>query len=187
MGFWKRKKTQKKVVKKSDIAAEKDESGADDGKKRRGGEVSYAMEVKLLALDALEAGLSGPEVGEIIGVSDASVYQWSKRFKEDCLEGLCRRPSSPRVRHRCKQIEERIVAFRKAHPDKGVRKVRDELRRHEAVSVSAETVRQVVNEAGLGNNPPKSKRRPAQVRRFERKYPNHCWQTDIFTFELNFP
>ncbi|MBT3191234.1 MAG: IS481 family transposase [Verrucomicrobia bacterium] len=184
MGFWKRKKTQKKVRKQSVDTDEKDESGADDGKKRRGGEVSFAMEVKLLALDALQAGLSGPEVGEIIGVSDASVYHWSKQFKDQGLDGLRRRPSSPRVRHRCKQIEERIVAFRKAHPNKGVRKVRDELRRHEAVSVSAETVRQVVNDAGLGNNPPKSKRRPPQVRRFERKYPNHCWQTDIFTFEL---
>ena len=183
MGFWKRKKTQKKAVKKSDVTIEASDSG-DDDKKRRGGEVSFAMEVKLLALDALEAGPAGPEVGDIIGASRASVYLWRKQFKEQGVDGLRRRPSSPRVGHRCKQIEERIVAFRKQHPDKGVRKVWDELRRHEAVSVSAETVRQVVNDAKLGNAAPKSNRRPPQVRRFERKYPNHCWQIDICAFEL---
>lgn len=50
--------------------------------------------------------------------------------------------------------------------------------------MSAETVRHVVNEAGLGNQPPTEKRRHPEPRRFERKVPNALWQIDIFTFKL---
>jgi transposase InsO family protein len=81
-------------------------------------------------------------------------------------------------------LEERIEEYRREHPEAGVRRIRDELRREEAVEVSAETVRRVVNDAGLGNPPQRSKRRPRQIRRFERELPNAMWQIDIFTFEL---
>ena len=50
--------------------------------------------------------------------------------------------------------------------------------------MSAEKVRTVVNEAGLGNPPPKSQRRDPAPRRFERPLPNAMWQIDIFTFQL---
>jgi hypothetical protein len=50
--------------------------------------------------------------------------------------------------------------------------------------VGKETVRRVVNDAGLGNPAPASSRRQPQVRRFERSVPNALWQIDIFTFEL---
>ena len=58
------------------------------------------------------------------------------------------------------------------------------MRREEGLAVSAETVRRVINDAGLGNPPPASKARSVQVRRFERQVPNALWQIDIFTFEL---
>lgn len=184
MGFWKRKKEPEKARKAVEVVSDKVERASKPDNKAGSGNVSFAMEVKLLAIDAIELGLSTREVAGLIGVSNSSVYQWRKQFKEDGIDGLKRSPSSHRVRRRCELLEEKIVEFRKAHPDKGVRKVRDELRRKEAVSVSAETVRQVVNEHGLGNTPPKPKRRPPQVRRFERKHPNAMWQTDIFTFQL---
>ncbi len=185
MAFWNRKKAPEKAqLEPVEEPVERSEFRSTAGRKRPSGDASFAMEVKLLAIDALDSGLSAPEVAAIIGVSDSSVYQWRKHFKEKGIDGLVRSPSSHRVRRCCERLEEKIVEFRKTHPDKGVRKVRDELRRTEALSVSAETVRQVVNDHGLGNTPPKSKRRPPQVRRFERKHPNHCWQIDIFTFDL---
>jgi hypothetical protein len=52
------------------------------------------------------------------------------------------------------------------------------------LETSAETIRKVVNEEGLGNAAPVPKRKPAQIRRFERSLPNALWQIDIFTFEL---
>jgi transposase InsO family protein len=77
-----------------------------------------------------------------------------------------------------------IEQYRIENPEAGVRRIRDDLRRNEGVSVSAEKVRQVVNEAGLGNPPPQPARRPPRERRFEREIPNAMWQIDIFTFQL---
>jgi transposase InsO family protein len=77
-----------------------------------------------------------------------------------------------------------VVALRQEHPERGVRRIRDDLRRNEGLEVSAEKVRTVVSEAGLGNPPPQPRRRPPGIRRFERSCPNALWQIDIFTFQL---
>jgi transposase InsO family protein len=142
------------------------------------------MEVKLLALQAVEAGLTREEVSELVGVSPTTIGAWRKRYEEGGVEAFVRKPSTVAVRKRCAVLEARILARRQAEPDAGVRRIRDELRREEGLEVSAETVRQVVNEAGLGNPPPEPHRRPPQARRFERPVPNALWQIDIFTFSL---
>ena len=143
-----------------------------------------AMEVKVLAIEALVAGLSAEEVGELIGVSSTTIHKWRSQYSEGGVERLARKASSIGVRHQCSALDERIVALRKAHPEHGVRRIRDDLRRQEGLEVSAEKVRTTVNEAGLGNAPPQPHRRPPQVRRFERVSPNALWQIDIFTFQL---
>jgi transposase InsO family protein len=143
-----------------------------------------AMEVKVLAIEALVAGLSAEEVGELIGVSSTTIHKWRSQYSEGGVERLARKASSIGVRHQCSALDERIVALRKAHPEHGVRRIRDDLRRQEGLEVSAEKVRTTVNEAGLGNAPPQAHRRPPQVRRFERVSPNALWQIDIFTFQL---
>jgi len=143
-----------------------------------------AMEVKLLALEGLEAGLSAEEVGDLAGVGANTVHKWRLAYAESGVEGMCRKASSIGVRHQCSALEERILAQRQANPDHGVRRIRDDLRRQEGLEVSAEKVRTTVNEAGLGNAPPQPGRRPPAVRRFERACPNALWQIDIFTFHL---
>jgi len=70
------------------------------------------------------------------------------------------------------------------HPEAGARRIRDELKRDQNVGVSAETVRRVVNDAGLANPKVQAKSKPPQIRRFERELPNAMWQIDIFTFSL---
>jgi transposase InsO family protein len=146
--------------------------------------VNAPMEVKLLAIEAWEAGLTAREVAELTGVSTATVSAWRKLHRDGGVAALSRKPTSPSARRICRQLEERITAQRKAHPERGVRRIRDDLRQEQAVEVSAETVRRVVNDAGLGNPAPRSKRRPPQIRRFERALPNAMWQIDIFTFQL---
>jgi transposase InsO family protein len=143
-----------------------------------------AMEVKVLALEAFEAGLSAQEVGELAGVSSATIQKWGTQYAEGGVEALARKASSIGVRHQCSVLEERIVAQRNAHPEHGVRRIRDDLRREEGLEVSAEKVRTTVNAAGLGNAPPQARRRPPTERRFERALPNALWQIDIFTFQL---
>ncbi len=143
-----------------------------------------AMEVKLLAIEALGSGLSANEVGELVGVGPVTIHKWHKDYAEGGVQGLCRKASSIGVRNQCSVLEEKIVALRRENPDYGVRRIRDNLRRHEGIEVSAEKVRTVVNEAELGNPPPEPHRRQAAPRRFERSCPNAMWQMDIFTFHL---
>jgi len=142
------------------------------------------LEIKRRALEALEAGLTAAEVGTLAGVSATAVERWRKLHQaggEAALQGTARDPGTRKI---CAALEERITQLRREKPQAGVRKIRDALRREEGLAVSAETVRRVVNEAGLGNPPEPSPRRPPQVRRFERELPNALWQIDIFTFKL---
>jgi len=142
------------------------------------------MEIRLLSVQACESGLTAKEVASLADVGVSTVHNWTRTYREQGLAGLAKKTTSARTRRICSELEERIKAYRQEHPEHGVRRVRDELRRNEGLSVSAETVRRVVNEADLGQPPPKARRRPVQVRRFERAVPNAMWQIDIFTFEL---
>jgi len=142
------------------------------------------LEIKLLALDALQQGLTRSEVAEIVGVATVTISAWQKKYDTEGIAGFYRRPSTPKARSRCRALEERIVARRQEHPGRGVRRIRDELRREEGLAVSAEKVRTVLDDAGLNNPPVKPHKRAAQPRRFERSLPNALWQIDIFTFEL---
>jgi transposase InsO family protein len=142
------------------------------------------MEVKLLAIEALEGGAERRDVARIIGVHASTLSGWQKQYHEGGLAGLCRKASSIAVRRQVTKLEEEVLAHRRDHPKHGVRRIRDELRREQGLSVSAEKVRTVVNDAGLGNPPPKSHRRDPVPHRFERSLPNAMWQIDIFTFQL---
>ena len=178
MSFWKRSKREGEVCR-----------AADSGQVQRARRSSsrspaVAMEVKLLAIEALESGAEKRDVAEVIGVHPSTLTSWYKQYKEVGVSGLCRRASSIAVRKQCRGLEEKILAHRREHPEHGVRRIRDELRREEGLAVSAEKVRSVVNAAGLGNAPPVSHRRAPSPRRFERPLPNAMWQIDIFTFQL---
>ena len=144
----------------------------------------FSPEVKLLAVKALEAGLTPGEVSEIVGAGNSSVTTWARAFREGGVESLVRKSTSATTRRICEKLERRIEQERRENPESGVRRIRDELRRQEGLGVSAETVRRVVNDAGLGNPPVEPGRKPAGVRRFERELPNALWQIDIFTFQL---
>ena len=167
MSFWKRRKQS------PSSSSEAGDSGqAQKAKSKIKRSPPVAMEVKILALEALDSGLSASEVGELVGVGPGTIHKWRKDYEESGVQGLCRKASSIAVRNQCSAIEEKILAMRREHPEHGVRRIRDDLRRHEAIEVSAEKVRSVVNDAGLGNPPPTPSRRPPGVRRFERSCPN---------------
>ena len=178
MPFWTRRKTAKESTPAADTGKVQPAT-----KKPKTGHPS-PLEVKLLAMEALEAGLSASQVAEIVGVTETTISAWRKQYREGGLKGLYPKPGPGKVKKACSKLEERILAHREAHPDHGVRRIRDDLRRDEGLAVSAEKVRQTVNAAGLGNEPVTPHRRPAQVRRFERSVPNAMWQIDIFTFQL---
>jgi transposase InsO family protein len=145
---------------------------------------NVAVEIKTLAVSALDAGLSLAEVSRLVGVSPISVGRWRKLNFASEAKALTRPATDVGSRRICRALEQRIEQMRREKPAAGVRKIRDELRHDQGIAVSAETVRRVVNDAGLGNPPEQSPRRPPQVRRFEKELPNAMWQIDIFTFKL---
>jgi len=177
MTFWKRPKRKSQTP-------PSDTGQVQPARKTRRRIPPVALEVKLLAIEAIENGADKKDVAEVIGIGKSTLVTWYRQYREGGVQGMCRRASSITVRKQCSVIEKKIVTQRQQHPEQGVRRIRDELRRHEGLSVSAEKVRQTVNEAGLGNPPPQPGRRPPQVRRFERSLPNAMWQIDIFTFCL---
>lgn len=177
MSFWKRKRRKPRTVSDSaDVSSSKPKGAVT----RR----VFPIEVRLLAMDAREVGLTSKEVGDLIGSSPTTVDKWIRIYRRDGVDGFARQPINPGTRKLCQALRKKIETYREEHPDAGVRRIRDELYRDDCVSVSAETVRKVVNDAGLGNPPPVPKRKPPQIRRFEREVPNAMWQIDIFTFEL---
>jgi len=175
MAFW-----SKRPRKKNPQPTSENTSNTHPQKQRK----SFPPEVKLLAVRALEAGLTAGEVSEIVGAGNSSVTAWARAFREGGVESLVAKSTSSTTRRICEKLERRIEQERRENPKSGVRRIRDELRRHEGVGVSAETVRRVVNDAGLGNPPVEPGRQPAGVRRFEKELPNALWQIDIFTFQL---
>jgi len=178
MGFWKRGKSRRKASHPSEVGAM---PVAESVVKRS---QPMPLEVKLLAMEALESDLTPQDVGELVGVTDTTITTWRKLYREGGVSALCRRASSIAVRQQCSALEKRILEQRRAHPEHGVRRIRDDLRRQQGLAVSAEKVRTVVNDAGLGQPPPIPHRNPPSVRRFERALPNALWQIDIFTFHL---
>jgi transposase InsO family protein len=144
----------------------------------------FTIDIKLLAAQARDAGLGPKEVADLVGASPYTVSKWHKLYREGGPEALMAQSSSPGTQKIRRELERRIELYRRENPAAGVRRIRDSLRRDEGLSVSAETVRRVVNDAGLGNDPPTARRRSPEPRRFERQVPNALWQIDIFTFEL---
>jgi len=176
MGFWSRKKKAGQAV--------EERVEAKPAKKTRRLNCNVPFEAKLLAVEARLTGIRSRDLADLVGVSSNTIDKWKNDYVKLGPEGLMRKPSSIKTRHMCKAIEQRIEDYRMQHPDRGVRRIRDELKRNNGIDVNAEQVRQVVNEAGMGNAPVQAKRRPPQVRRFEKSTPNVMWQIDIFTFEL---
>jgi len=142
------------------------------------------MEAKLLAVEARESGMSAREIGEMLGTAATTVEGWMRAYREGGAEGLARKHRGVGSKRICRELEERITRHRETYPDRGVRRIRDDLKREEGLAVSAETVRRVVKEAGLENPAPHAARGRPAVQRFEREIPNAMWQIDIFTFEL---
>jgi hypothetical protein len=61
---------------------------------------SVALEVKLLALEALESGVERYDVAELVGVTESTLDSWRRQYQEGGVQGLSRRRSvaqPPRV------------------------------------------------------------------------------------------
>jgi transposase InsO family protein len=145
---------------------------------------SAEEKLKIVKLQA-EEGYSIALLCQEFGVSDNSLYSWIKRYREAGAAGLAGRRSGPAKRDISTPLQNTILETKHRHPDFGVRKVSQFLRRVLFVGACPETVRKVLGRHGLVGAPRKGRQRNVQKPRFfERTTPNQLWQSDIFMFRL---
>src|SRR5512143_2968417 len=158
--------------------------------KRRAGQSHahpYPFELRRKAVQlCLEEGFPVEQVARELGVGVSSIALWLRAYRaqgEAGLQGkLTQRPPRPQV---APAVKQKVVALKRRHPDLGIQKISQFLRRVLWLPVSRETVRRTLHEQHLlKKQKPRPPRHPAPPRSFERATPNQLWQTDIFTFRL---
>jgi transposase InsO family protein len=135
----------------------------------------------------LEEGFSPRLIAREMKVGLSTLSKWVRRYRAQGEAGLQAKPRSasrpqPKV---AAAVKTKVVELKRHHPDFGIQKISQFLRRLWFLPVSRETVRRTLHEQQLLQKPrPKPQRNPPKPRFFERSTPNQLWQTDIFTFRL---
>ena len=149
---------------------------------------SHPFEVRRKAVQlCLEESFPIKQVAREMGVGLSTLTKWVRVYREQGEAGLQSQPGR-RGRRRPKMaaaVKTKVVELKRHHPDLGIQKISQFLRRVMFLPVSRETVRRTLHEQQLlKKRKPKPRRNPPKPRFFERSTPNQMWQTDIFTFRL---
>ena len=89
----------KKPKKKSQTPAP-DTGQVQAARKTRRRSPPLALEVELLAVEAIENGADKKDVAEVIGIGPSTLAAWYRQYREGGVQGMCRRASSIAVRMR---------------------------------------------------------------------------------------
>jgi len=147
---------------------------------------THSLELKLQVLQQLKAGAAVSDVCRAFGLAITTVALWRRAYAQGGYEALF--PKVPGPAKRQAEAEdprrEAVLALKQANPEYGTRRIRDVLKRFEALPISETEVRRMLQEAKLLEAPAKTPRPEPGPRRFERAEPNQLWQSDIFTFLL---
>ena len=148
----------------------------------------HPLEVRRRAVQLyLEEGFSPGLIAREMKVGLSTLSKWVRLYRaqgEAGLQSKPRRPSRPQPKVAA-AVKTKVVELKRRHPDFGIQKISQFLRRVLFLPVSRETVRRTLHEQQLLKKPrPKPQRNPPKPRFFERSTPNQLWQTDIFTFRL---
>src|SRR5438477_5946487 len=150
---------------------------------------AYPMEFRVRAVEeVLRGGARHGDVARAYGIGTTTLSAWIAAFRESGIEGLRPLGHTRSVTARAPRSDTRrdaVTQLKRQHPDYGTRRIRDVLRRFEALGVSETVVRRILHEEGLLEE--RAAATPAREhppRRFERAEPNQLWQSDIFTFLL---
>ena len=149
---------------------------------------SHPFEIRRKAVQlCLEEGFPVEQVAREMGVGQSTLSKWVRLYRDQGEAGLKSKPRG-RGRRRPKvaaAVKTQVVELKRRHPDLGIQKISQFLRRVLFLPVSRETVRRTLHEQLLLKKPKrKPQRNPPKPRFFERSTPNQMWQTDIFTFRL---
>jgi len=133
----------------------------------------------------VEDGYPALVLAQEFGISESSVYSWSKALRLQGEQRLNDKPAARRSSRMSDDVRGRIVAIRKRHPGFGARRIADILKRWFLVPTSASSVQRTLTDEGLvSQKKPKAQKNPKRPRFFERATANQMWQSDIMTFRL---
>ncbi len=110
-------------------------------------------------------------------ISRPTGYHWLRRYQADGIRGMEERSRRP---HQSPQrtgpeLEQRVVAMRRAKPDWGARKIQHLLER-EGIELAGSTIHRIFLRHDLVRA---ADRRVPAEQRFERSEPNQLWQMDF--------
>src|SRR5437899_9264478 len=143
---------------------------------------AHPLEMKVRVLQELRAGTSLGDVCRAFGLAP-TVSLWRQIASKGGYEALFPQRPGPKQREAKEDPRrEAVLALKKAHPEYGTRRIRDVLKRFEAIGISESEVRRMLHEAGAMEPREATARPPPLETRFERAEPNQLWQSDIFTF-----
>jgi transposase InsO family protein len=152
-------------------------------RKRRAGRTA---EERLTILETwVRSKLSAAQFTSIVEVSPHQLYSWKRLFDEDGPAGLEPRKAGRPKGSRLPEPTRRAILFMKeTHPDWGIDRIHDMLRRTEGFQASATAISNLLKEEGYEAVEVPLRRHPDRVHRFERARPNQMWQSDLFNFTL---
>jgi len=135
-------------------------------------------------MDVLENGFSKVSVCEDFGISRPTLDKWLHRYEEEGPEGLSDRSRVPHHHPHTvdAEIEDMIVEFRRAHPDRGPRKIKVELaREHPRRKIpAASTIGHILDRNGLTVSRKRTRRAEPYTKPFsECEAPNDVWCIDF--------
>ena len=171
-------------------------TGSNSNPRNTGGQNrgAYSPEERRLAVERFAAAEVPQGVfARLFGVSVRSLANWVGRYRTGGPKALETEKRGPKVGRPSSKarlsepLREVIVATQQAHPQFGLKKLRDQIRRVEGVRVSAGGIRSTLKHAGVTRESivkPKVHRKRPMIRRFERATPNDLWQSDITTYTI---
>jgi len=147
---------------------------------------SYPFEFRLKVVRLrLEDGYDASLLAQEFGISEYSVYRWSKTYRERGEAGLHNKTRAARPSRMPENVRGKIIDIKHDNPGFGARRIADILKRFFLIPTSASSVQRTLSQEGLTvKKKPKAKKNPSKPQFFERARANQMWQSDIMTFRL---
>ncbi|MCA1600795.1 MAG: IS481 family transposase [Acidobacteria bacterium] len=149
-------------------------------------ELSVVEQRYRAVMEVVADGLQVTEVALRYGVSRQSVHRWIRRYEERGLNGLADRSHKPKsCGHQMSvDVEAKIRALRRDHPQWGPVRIRHELARRGVEPVPGRTsiYRALVRNRLIEPQPRRRKR--SDFKRWEREFPMELWQSDLMMVTL---
>jgi transposase InsO family protein/transposase-like protein len=155
----------------------------------------FSLETRMKIVEEyLKSNMAKSTFGKIWGLSSTTIVRWTRAYEKYGAKGLevgkvneLRNQFEKSTRGRKKvnpKIEELVVEKKNEFPEFGLKKIHNSLLRFQALRVSTGTIKRILKDQNIYSPPlpQKTKRKPAQIRRFERASPMQLWQSDITSY-----